>query len=168
VIILLMGVSGSGKTTAGRLLAAQLGWEFADADDYHSAGNIEKMRDGIPLSDAERAPWLEALRGLLAGWLAEEKSGVLACSALKQTYRDRLRLSSQVQIVYLKGMPELFHQRLRERVGHFMKEAMLQSQLATLEEPDEEEALVVNAAQSPEAIAGEIHSRLALPKLPSR
>jgi gluconokinase len=168
VIILLMGVSGSGKTTVGQLLAAQLEWEFADADDYHSVGNIEKMRNGVALTDVERAPWLEALRGLMTGWLAKKKSGVLACSALKRTYRDSLRFSSEVQIVYLQGKPQLFDQRLRERVGHFMKQAMLKSQLATLEEPGEEEALVVNAAQSPEAIADEIRRSLALQKHPSR
>src|SRR5271154_5156126 len=111
MIILLMGVSGSGKTTVGHLLAAKLGWEFADADDYHSPGNIEKMRNGIPLTDAERAPWLEALRGLMGGWLAEKKSGVLACSALKRTYRDRLHPSAEVQFIYLKGTAQLFDQR---------------------------------------------------------
>jgi len=103
----------------------------------------------------------------MGGWLVEKNSGVLACSALKQTYRDRLRFSSEVQIIYLKGTPQLFDQRLRERVGHFMKEPMLRSQLATLEEPDEEEALVVNAAQSPEAIADEIRTKLALQPIPS-
>jgi gluconokinase len=87
MVILLMGVSGSGKTTVGQLLASQLGWEFADGDDYHPAANIEKMRSGIPLTDAERAPWLEALHALIAGWISAQKNAILACSALKRTYR---------------------------------------------------------------------------------
>src|ERR1700691_4834666 len=96
VVILLMGVAGAGKTTGGKLLASQLGWEFADADDYHSATNVEKMRHGIPLTDADRAPWLEALRVLISSWLAMGKNAVLACSALKQSYRDILQVSPDV------------------------------------------------------------------------
>ncbi len=161
MVLLLIGVSGSGKTTVGQSLASQLGWEFADADDYHSAPNIEKMRSGIPLTDADRAPWLKALRALIAGWIAGKKNGVLACSALKRAYRDSLRVATEVRIVYLKGTPELFHQRLRERVGHFMKARMLESQLATLEEPVDEDAVVVNVDQSPEAIVEEIRIKLA-------
>jgi gluconokinase len=168
MVILLMGVSGSGKTTVGQLLASQLGWEFADADDYHPAVNIEKMRSGIPLTDAERAPWLAALRDLIAGWIDGRKNGVLACSALKRTYRDSLRLAPEVRIIYLKGTPELFRQRLLERVGHFMKVRMLESQLATLEEPEDEGAVAVDAAQPPETIVEEIRTRLALEESPSR
>jgi gluconokinase len=155
VVILLMGVSGSGKTTVGQLLASQLGWQFADADDYHPAANVEKMQHGVPLTDTERTPWLEALRALIAGWIAGKTNAVLACSALKRTYRRGLQLAPEVQIVYLKGTPQLFQQRLRERVGHFMKEGMLEGQLATLEEPEDEGAVVVDAARSPaEIVAG--------------
>jgi gluconokinase len=156
MVILLMGVSGSGKTTVGQLLAARLGWEFADADDYHSAVNIEKMRNGVPLTDGERAPWLEALRRLIAGWIAAKKSAVLACSALKQSYREKLQIGPDVKLVYLKGTPDVLQQRMHARVGHFMTERMLQSQLATLEEPQDEDAVIVDVAQAPDEIVEKI------------
>ena len=164
MVILLMGVSGSGKTTVGQLLASGLGWEFADGDDYHSASNIERMRAGIPLTDAERAPWLEALRALIAGWIAAGKNAVLACSALKRTYRERLRIAPDVRVVYLKGTPQLLQQRLHARVGHFMTEGMLQSQLATFEEPQgqDDQAVVVDIAQSPGDIVSAIRAKLGL------
>lgn len=164
MVILLMGVSGSGKTTVGHMLAAQLGWEFADGDDYHSAANIEKMRNGIPLTDADRAPWLETLRALIAAWVVAGKNAVLACSALRRVYRDRLQVADEVLVVYLRGTPELLHQRLHARIGHYMSEGMLASQLATLEEP--EHAVVVDVDQSPTAIVAEIQERLGLSKTP--
>ena len=160
MVIILMGVSGAGKTTVGQLLASQLGWEFADADDYHSAGNVEKMRSGIPLTDADRAPWLETLRALIAGWIAGGKNAVLACSALKRTYREALQVSPEVKIVYLKGTPSLLHQRLHSRLGHFMTEQMLASQLTALEEPDH--AVVVDVGASPAEIVAKIRASLAL------
>ena len=165
MVILLMGVSGSGKTTVGQLLALQLEWEFADGDDYHPAANIEKMRNGIPLTDAERAPWLETLRALVDGWISAKRNAVLACSALKRTYREILRIGPNVKVVYLKGTPELLQQRLHARVGHFMTERMLQSQLATLEEPQNEDAVVVDISQSPAEIVAEIRARLELAKI---
>ena len=164
MVILLMGASGSGKTTVGQLLAAQLGWEFADGDDFHSVANVEKMRNGIPLTDADRSSWLEALRALITGWITAGKNAVLACSALKQSYREILRVAPEVRIVYLKGTPRLLQQRLHARVGHFMTERMLQSQLATLEEP--EEAIIVDIARSPEEIMAEIRASLAPTKTP--
>jgi gluconokinase len=158
VVVLLMGVSGAGKTTVGKLLASQLGWEFADADDYHSASNVEKMRRGIPLTDADRGPWLESLRSLIVAWIANGKNGVLACSALKKAYRDKLVVGPEVRVVYLKADRELLLERLRGRHGHYMKEGMLDSQIATLEEPDG--AIVVEARGAAEEIVREIRLRL--------
>jgi gluconokinase len=158
VVGLLMGVSGAGKTTVGKLLASQLGWEFADADDYHSATNVEKMRNGIPLTDADRGPWLESLRLVIVAWIAAGKNGVLACSALKKAYRDVLIVGPEVRVVYLKGDRELLRDRLLLRRGHYMKEAMLESQIATLEEPGD--AIVVDARRTPEEIVREIRLRL--------
>jgi gluconokinase len=160
VIILLMGVSGAGKTTVGKLLASQMGWEFADGDDYHPAANVEKMRNGIPLTDADREPWLERLRAVIGEWIRTGKSGVLACSALKQGYRERLMVGASVRVVYLKGDAESLRERLLERSGHFMKAKMLESQIATLEEPSD--AVVVDARGSAEEVVGEIRAALGM------
>ena len=165
MVIILMGVSGAGKTTVGQLLASELRWEFADADDYHSVINIEKMREGIPLTDADRVSWLETLRALITTWIADGKNAVLACSALKRVYREELRIASEVQFVYLKGTPQVLHQRLHDRRGHYMTEQMLESQLATLEEP--EQAVTIDGHSSTAEIVKEIRARLALkPLLP--
>ncbi len=155
-----MGVSGAGKTTVGQLLADEFQWIFADADDYHSAANIEKMRTGIALTDDDREPWLRALHELIAGWIAAQKNAVLACSALKRAYRERLHASPEVFFVYLKVSPELLRERLRSRRGHFMTEKMLASQLQTFEEP--QDALTVDADGTPSEIVSQIKSRLAL------
>jgi len=155
-----MGVAGSGKTTVGQLLSRELGWAFADADDFHPAANVEKMRRGIPLTDEDRAPWLDALRQLLVGWISEEKNGVLACSALKQSYRDALAVGPEVKIVYLKGSPALLRERVVSRHGHYMKAGMLESQFRALEEP--KDAITVDVSASAEKVAAEVRKRLGL------
>ena len=160
MVIVLMGVSGAGKTTVGSLLAQELHWDFADADDFHSVANIEKMRAGIPLTDADRAPWLDTLRALVARWIAENKNAVLACSALKRSYRSLLQVDERVHFVYLKGDRDLFSQRLLDRPHHYMKQQMLDSQLLTLEPPLD--AIVVDANATPESIASEIRRQLDL------
>ena len=170
LVIIVMGVSGAGKTTVGQLLASQLGWEYADADDFHPRANIKKMRSGIPLTDEDRIPWLSILRGVIAGWIETPKNSILACSALKRAYREILQgspevnpeVNPEVRFVYLRGTPELLRQRLHQRVGHFHTERMLESQLATLEE--RETALLVDIDRSPEEIVGQIRTRLGLAK----
>ena len=135
MVILLMGVTGSGKTTVGQALAESLQWQFADADDFHPASNVAKMRAGIPLDDADRTPWLAALRTQIDKWLHAGTNAVLACSALKQAYRDELVVSPGVRIVYLRARSDLIEERLKERHGHYMDPNLLPSQFSTLEEP---------------------------------
>jgi len=155
-----MGVSGSGKTTVGRLLAADLGWEFLDADDFHSAANREKMAHGLPLTDEDRSPWLAALAEALAERARSERSAVLACSALRESYRQRLNVGPAVRLVYLKGDVETIRRRLASRRGHFFGAALLASQFAALEEP--QEALVVDVAAPFEAAVKTIKQGLGL------
>lgn len=159
MIILILGVSGSGKTTIGQQLAATLHWQFQDADDFHPAANIEKMRHGIPLTDGDRAPWLLALQQAITLWLQTNTNTVLACSALKARYRQQLIQSSmQVKQVYLKGSFALIQQRLQQRQGHYMRADLLQSQFDTLEEP--EDALWIDIDQSSAAIVAQIRAAL--------
>ena len=149
-----MGVVGAGKTTVGKLLAEQLGWEFVDADSFHSAGNVEKIRLVIPLDDADRAPWLRAIRAAIQRWIAQNQNVVLACSALKRSYREELDGGAEVKLVYLKGTYEIIYQRLGLRQGHFASEKLLASQFAILEEP--EEGIAMDVDQSPAKIVDEI------------
>lgn len=158
MIVIVMGTTGSGKTTVGSLLAKRLGWEFVDADDFHPPSNVEKMKHGIPLTDADREPWLKALHDRIVEWTAGKRSVVLACSALKQSYRDELRASSDVKFVYLKGSYQLFSQRVLARRGHFAKQDLLVSQFAALEEPTD--AITVDAAPPPEQIVSEVRRKL--------
>jgi gluconokinase len=160
MIVIVMGTTGSGKTTIGSLLAKGVAWEFVDADDFHPPSNVEKMKRGIPLTDADREPWLKALHDKIVEWTAEKRSVVLACSALKQSYRDELHASSDVKFVYLKGSYQLFSERVVARRGHFAKQDLLASQFATLEEPTD--AIIVDAAPSPEQIVSEVRSKLGL------
>jgi gluconokinase len=161
MITVVMGPTGSGKTTVGSLLAQRLGWDFVDADEFHSAANKAKMHQGVPLTDADRAPWLDAIRKQIELWLAENRKVVLACSALKQNYRDLLWRDGEVKLVYLKGSYELIAQRLLTRHGHFADEHILAGQFADLEEPTN--ALVVDISATPEAIVEKICRGFELP-----
>lgn len=161
IVIVLMGVSGSGKTTIGERLAQSLGWIFLDADQLHPAQNRDKLSHGIALTDADREPWLDAVRQSIEGFLSASTCAVLACSALKESYRRRIVVDpARVKLVYLKGTKELIAARLRERKGHFMSAALLQSQFDTLEEPHE--AITVDITASPGAIVASIRGRLGI------
>src|ERR1700751_1065508 len=156
-----MGPAGSGKTTVGELLASQLSWEFADGDDFHPPANIEKMSRGIPLTDEDRLPWLKSIRDAMQQWQTQRKNAVIACSALKRSYRDLLGIhpnAKNIKLVYLRGSYDLLLERLHSRKGHYMKDKMLVSQLADLEEP--EDALTVDVSKSPEEIVSEIRKEL--------
>jgi gluconokinase len=155
-----MGVVGAGKTTVGSLLARQLGWEFVDADSFHSSANVEKIRLGIPLDDADRAPWLKTIRQAMDHWIAKKQDVVLACSALKKTYREELDGGADVKVVYLKGTYDIIHRRLGLRQGHFATGELLASQFAILEEP--EEGIAVDVDQSPADMVKEIRGWLGL------
>ncbi|MGC1272209.1 MAG: gluconokinase [Planctomycetaceae bacterium] len=162
MIIVLMGVSGSGKTTVGQILAEQLGWTFLEGDDFHPAANIQKMRSGIALQDEDRRPWLAALQARLEIACERGENVVLACSALKDDYRDFLEAhdTACVEFVYLRGTPELIQSRLMDRKGHFMEPALLGSQFEALEPPEGE--IEVNIDATPEAIVKEIRRQLGL------
>jgi gluconokinase len=162
MVVVLMGVSGSGKTTVGKALAADLGWSFVEADDFHPAANIEKMRGGAPLNDEDRRPWLQALRRRVDEACAQGEDVVLACSALKHDYRDYLEQHDPacVHYVYLRGSKELIRRRLAERKGHFMNPALLDSQFEALEPPEGE--VQVDVAPAPKEIATNIRRQLGL------
>src|SRR5690348_253093 len=155
-----MGVAGVGKSTVGRRLAASLGWEFHDGDEFHSPESVAKMRAGIPLTDADRAAWLVRLRGLVETLARDGRSGVLACSALRRADRERLTPpGADVPFVHLPGAPALVHARLAARRGHFMPAALLASQLTTLEPPDD--AVTVDVTPPVDAIVATIRAALA-------
>ena len=149
MIVVLMGVCGCGKTTVGRPLAQELGWTFVDADDLHPRANVEKMASGVPLTDEDRRPWYERIVAELQRLTRSGKHVVLACSALKESYRTRLARAGELRIVYMKGDAETIQPRISSRSGHFMPASLLASQFATLEEPSG--AIVVDVAQPVEA-----------------
>ena len=155
MVVVLMGVSGAGKTEIGTRLAKALGGTFAEGDDYHPPANVEKMRAGVPLDDADRQPWLEAMSREIGAWLDAGRTVVLACSALKQRYRDILKAGRPgVRFVHLKGDEALIRSRLAGRRGHYMPASLLESQLAALEEPSD--AITVAIDAPPDAIVAEI------------
>lgn len=159
MIIVLMGVAGSGKTTIGELLSSRLKWPFFDADGFHPPGNIAKMAAGIPLEDEDRWPWLEKLRAKMIEEKEAGRNAVFACSALKQSYRDFLCFAGpEVKLVYLKGDHSVIGGRIAGRKGHFMKETMLAGQFAALETP--EGAVTVDVSGAPESVVAEIVRRL--------
>jgi gluconokinase len=163
MIIVVMGVAGSGKTTAGALLARELGWQFHDADDHHPPGNVAKMRGGTPLNDLDREDWLVSLEELIADLSRNAQSGVLACSTLKEGYRERFRAAAEsstgrIEFVYLKVSAEVAEERLRARRDHFMPANLIRSQFEALEEPSD--ALEIDATQPLSRIISHIRSAL--------
>ena len=161
MIVIIFGVSGAGKTTVGKLLAGEVGWHFIEADDFHPAANIQKMRTGHPLTDEDRWPWLDCLREQIEQLLSAGKNAVLACSALKRAYRDRLRISDEVKFVFLHGDCALVEKQLRKRHGHFMDANLLKSQFDDLEEPQPgENVLTLELGRMPEEIVSQIEAKL--------
>lgn len=159
MVVVLMGVSGTGKTEVGTRLAEALGADFAEGDDYHPPANVAKMRSGVPLDDADRQPWLETMSREIGTWLDADRTVVLACSALKQRYRDILKAGRPgVRFVHLKGDEGLIRARLAGRRGHYMPASLLDSQLAALEEPAD--AITVSIDAPPDAIVAEIMKAL--------
>ena len=161
-VIIVMGVAGCGKTVIGRLLANEIGCEFLDADDYHPPENVALMRQGIPLDDEKRGPWLDRLAGLIDAASGGHRSLVLACSALKRSYRSRLGLGKpHVRLVHLHGTESLLRERLEQRTGHFMPASLVASQCALLERPtDDERPIRIDIASSPETIVRQITAAL--------
>ena len=162
VIVVVMGVSGSGKSSVAALLAAALGCQFQEGDDLHPPENVEKMRGGTPLTDADRMPWLHKIAEDIDGWRARAECGVLTCSALKRSYRDIfIGDRRDVVLVYLKGSPDVIHRRMIARHDHFMPVALLDSQLATLEEPTpDEQPIIVSIEGKPADITHEVVRQL--------
>lgn len=159
-VFVVMGVSGSGKSTVGKLIAEALGARYAEGDSFHPPQNVEKMRSGQPLDDNDRAPWLEAMADAIREWNARGETVVLACSALKRRYRDVLRTGGDVRFIHLAGDKALIASRLAARTGHYMPPTLLDSQFATLEPPGDDEAITITIDASAETIAAKALARL--------
>jgi carbohydrate kinase (thermoresistant glucokinase family) len=172
MVIVVTGVSGAGKTVVGSELAARLGWAFEDADDFHPEANVDKMRRGVPLTGEDRTPWIRALAEGVRRWSVDGRDVVLACSALRKSFRDALRGGvgdgGDIRFVYLKGGNEEIDRRVRRRAGHFMPASLLKSQFDTLEEPDSSEALVIDIGRPVGAMVDAILAGLRLDQCSSR
>lgn len=155
-----MGVSGSGKSTVGKLIAQKLGAHYAEGDSFHPPENVEKMRHGHPLDDKDRAPWLAAMAQAIRDWNAKGETVVLSCSALKRRYRDVLRTGGDVRFIHFAGDKALIAKRLANRKGHYMPASLLDSQFAALEPPGEDEAITVGIDGTPAEIAAKVLDRL--------
>lgn len=166
MVILIMGTTGAGKTTVGKIVADKLRWPFLDADDFHPTANIQKMRHGIPLNDTDRAPWLYNIHTELLRLSCSACNAVLACSALKQRYRDTLADGLDMRVVYLRGSYEQMRRHILERHGHFAGESILAGQFADLEEP--KNAIVLGVSEPPEELAAQTIARLGLSSAPAR
>lgn len=162
MIAILMGVTASGKSTIAAELVRLTGWQFAEGDDYHSAANKQKMHAGLPLTDADRAPWLASLHDVIAAWVRDGQSGVMTCSALRQSYRDVLTKDipdRTYRFILLDAPVNVLEERLKDRSGHFMNPDLLQSQIDTLELP--QDALRIDSSDAPSIVAQKILSQLA-------
>lgn len=159
-ILIVMGVSGAGKTTVGKELAQELDWPFIEGDQFHCDANIEKMASGIPLTDKDREIWLSMLRREIEKVLAQDDSAVVACSALKESYRERLKVDDRVQFVFLNIPFSVAEERLKRRKGHFMPVSLLESQFETLQQPEGSQYINVDAQQLPQAIVKEVVEKI--------
>ena len=169
MIVIVFGVSGAGKTTVGKLLARKLSWHFLEADEFHPAANVQKLRSGHPLTDDDRWPWLQRLRDEIERSLATRENAVLACSALKRKYRGVLRVNSDVKFAFLRGDYALVAEQLGHRRGHFMNPELLRSQFADLEEPKPDEDVVrVELGRTPAELVAEIETKLRLARKDSK
>ena len=161
MVVIIWGVSGAGKTKIGELLAQELHWKFYDADDFHPQVNIDKMERGEPLTDEDRQPWLQSLREAITRSLAANENAVLACSALKRKYRELLRVNADVKFVFLHGSRARIDDQLKQRRGHFMNPALLDSQFADLEEPESsEDMLTIELKGEPDELVEQIRQKL--------
>lgn len=159
-ILVVMGVSGSGKTTIGKALAEALGWSFIEGDQFHSKESVEKMANGVPLTDEDRAAWLDSLRKEIENHLTSGNTAVLACSALKADYREKLKVDNRVQFVFLNIPFGVAKERVSNRKGHFMPASLLKSQFETLQQPEGDDSINVDAQQTPDLIVKEVVAKL--------
>ncbi len=159
-VLVVMGVSGSGKTTVGKALAQELGWTFIEGDDFHSEANVKKMAAGTALSDEDRDAWLSSLQEEIVKALGQQIGAVVACSALKESYRHRLKVDGRVQFVFLNIPFAVAEERLKKRKGHFMPVSLLESQFETLQQPEGSDYINVDAQQSPQEIVTEVVEKI--------